>query len=66
MKRIAVIRKHFDERGDKCLLIGAVAGGMFSENVLNYTHKQGLYVNTQSGDTAVIADAPQGFKVREW
>ena len=66
MERLAVIRKLFDERGDKRILVGAVAGGIVRENVVIYAQRQGLYVIMQSGDSAVIADAPEGFKAREW
>ena len=66
MQRIAVIRGYFDERCDKRILIGAVAGVTFHDNVQKYAWKQGLYVITQSGDSITIADTPKGFKPREW
>ena len=66
VERLAVIRKYFDERGDNRILVGAVAGGKVHESVLRYAQKQGLYVITQSGDSAVIAELPEGFKAREW
>ena len=64
--RIAVIRNYFNERGDKRILIGAVAGGIVHDNVLKYAQKNGLYVITQGGDSGMIADLPEGFKPREW
>ena len=66
LDRINIIRRHFDNRGDKRILVGAVAGGIVHKNVLNYALKQGLYVITQSGDSAVLAELPEGFKAREW
>ena len=66
MQRIAAIRRYFDARNDKRILLGAVAGGIINDNVLKYALKQGLYVITQSGDSIVIAEMPQGFKAREW
>ena len=66
MDRIAVIRAYFDERNDRRTLVGAVAGGIIHENVLKYAQKQGLYVITKRGDSAVIADMPEDFKARKW
>ena len=64
--RIDRIRRYFDKHGDDRKLVGAVAGGVVSDNVLRYAQKQGLYVIVQTGDSATIADAPPGFKAREW
>ena len=66
IQRIAVIRRYFDARGDKRVLVGAVAGGIVHENVLHYALKQGLYVVTQKGNSAVVADLPHDFQVRKW
>ena len=66
IERIAVIRRYFDERGDKRILVGAVAGGIVHDSVLRYAQRQGLYVITQKGESAVIAEMPEGFKAREW
>ena len=48
------------------MAIGAIAGGNIPESVLKYAQKQGFYVVLQNGDSVSIADAPQGFKAREW
>ena len=64
--RMEKIRKCFDLRNDGRKLIGAVAGGVVPENVLNYAQKKGFYVMVQNGDSVAIADMPTGFKVREW
>ena len=66
LERIALIRKYMDKTGDGRKLVGAVAGGVVPESVLNYAHKKGLYVLVQTGDAAAVADTPQGFKAREW
>jgi len=55
-----------DKRDDKRKLIGAVAGGIISENVIKYAQKKELFVIEQTGDSVAIAAMPQGFKAREW
>ena len=66
LDRIETVRRYLDGRGDKRKLVGAVAGGVVPENVLKYAQKKGLYVVLQTGDSVAIADAPEGFKAREW
>ena len=66
LERIEIVRRYMDARGDGRKLLGAVAGGVVPENVLKYAQKKGLYVVFQTGDSVAIADAPQGFKAREW
>jgi hypothetical protein len=50
-----------DARGDRRILIGAVAGGSVDKNVRQYAHDNGLYVLVQSGDAAELAELPQDF-----
>ena len=64
--RIEKIRSYFDAKCDTRILLGAVAGGIVSDHVLNYSHSKGLFVIVQSGDSVTIADTPEGFKPREW
>ena len=66
IKRMEVIRGYLDYKGDKRKLLGAVAAGVYTENVLKYAHDNGIFVLVQSGDSVTIADTPQGFKAREW
>ena len=66
LERIAKIRQYMDKREDKRKLVGAVAGGIISEDVLKYAHKKGMFVIVLTGDTAAVAPTPKGFKVREW
>ncbi|MDR3192655.1 MAG: hypothetical protein LBT87_06280 [Treponema sp.] len=64
--RIEKVRKQLDKRGDRRKLVGAVAGMTVPGNVREYAQKKGLYVLAQSGDSVAVAEAPEGFKVREW
>jgi len=66
LNRIEKIRNHMDERDENRKLVGAVAGGTVSDNVLIYAQRKGLYVIIQNGDSASIAAVPHGFKAREW
>ena len=66
LKRIRVIRKYLDVRGDRRKLIGAVAGATVSDKVLHYAWGKGLFVIVPSGESVTIADVPEDFKVREW
>ncbi|MDR3191712.1 MAG: hypothetical protein LBT87_01460 [Treponema sp.] len=66
VERIEKVRKQLDKRGDKRKLVGAVAGMVVSGKVREYAQKKGLYVLVQSGDSVALAEAPEGFKAREW
>ena len=66
LNRMEKIRSCMDERGDVRKILGAVAGGIIDERVLQYSHKKGLYVIVLSGDSVTIAAAPDGFIPREW
>ena len=66
LERIEKIRQYMDERGDTRKLVGAVAGGIISDNIFIYAHKKGLFVIKQTGDSVAVAAMPQGFKPREW
>ena len=66
IKRIKTIRKYLDDKGDKRKLLGAVAGAVVSDKVCKYAQEKGLFVIVQSGDSAVLADMPEGFVAREW
>ena len=46
--------------------IGAVAGTVIAENVINFAHENGLYVIIQSARAVEILAQPEGFKAREW
>ena len=66
LKRIEIVRRDLDGRGDKRKIFGAVACGSVTPKVMEHAQEKGLYVVVQNGESVSIADAPQGFKVREW
>jgi uncharacterized protein YukE len=47
-------------------VMGAVAGGVVSPNVMEYAHKRGLFVLELSGESVRLAPAPAGFAPRVW
>ncbi|MDR0327755.1 MAG: hypothetical protein LBI05_05615 [Planctomycetaceae bacterium] len=51
---------------DKRRILGAVAGAVVSDDVVNFAHKQGLYVIVQSGEAVKIIVPPEGFVAKEW
>jgi len=46
--------------------IGAVAGTVIAENVINFAHENGMYVIIQSARAVEILAQPEGFKAKEW
>jgi hypothetical protein len=66
LDRMDKIRLYMDKHNDKRLLVGAIAGAIVPENVVRYAQKNGLYVLMQSGDSVVVAEAPEGFTPRKW
>ena len=46
--------------------IGAVAGTVIAENVINFGHDSGLYVIIQSARAVEIISQPEGFVVKKW
>jgi len=46
--------------------VGAVAGTVIAENVINFAHKNGLYVIIQSARAVEILPTPAGFTVKKW
>ena len=65
VKRLEVLRRRADARGDKRKFQGAIAGAIMIDAVRNYAHKAGFFVVEQTGDTVKIS-IPEGFKPREW
>jgi hypothetical protein len=51
---------------DKRRILGAVAGAVVSDNVITFSHRQGLFVIVQSGEAVEIVTPPKGFKAKEW
>ena len=66
IQRIETVREQLDKRGDRRKLVGAMAGMVVAEEVRKYAQGKGLYVLEQSGDMVEVAEAPEGFKAREW
>ncbi|MDR0668618.1 MAG: hypothetical protein LBF95_00930 [Treponema sp.] len=64
--RIERVREQLDKRGDRRKLVGAIAGMVVGEAARKYAQEKGLYVLEQSGDMVEVAEAPEGFKAREW
>jgi len=70
IKHISRIEKyrHFEnsdgKRGKR--YIGAVAGTVIAENVINFAYENGLYVIIQSARAVEIMTPPKGFKAKEW
>ena len=67
------IRKHIERMekyrlygNEKRRILGAVAGGVVSDNVVEFAHEQGLYVIVQSGEAVEIVPPPEGFVAKEW
>ena len=65
LKRLEILRKHKDRHNDKRILIGAITGAVFPQQVREAAIEAGLYVLVQSGDTMSI-EIPEGFTPREW
>jgi hypothetical protein len=66
------VRKHIQRMekyrlygNDKRRIMGAVAGGVASKEVIDFAHHNGLYVIIQSGEAVEIIAQPKGFKARE-
>ena len=66
IKRLGVISEYNIKHKDKRKVLGAVAGGVVPQNVLEYAQKRGLYVLVQSGESVEIAALPENFEPREW
>ena len=46
--------------------IGAVAGTVIAENVINFAHENGFYVIIQSARAVEILSQPEGFVAKKW
>jgi hypothetical protein len=61
-----VLRAYSNERNDNRKFIGAVATGITNENVRKFAQNHGFFVMEQSGETALISEAPADWEPREW
>ena len=60
------IRSSLSESRKNRKLFGAIATMSVSKDVLEHAHKNGVLVVVFDADAVWIADAPEGFKLREW
>ena len=65
LKRMKILRRVADRRGDNRIYRGAVAGAIMSDSLCNYIIKKGFYLIEQTGDTVKIT-VPEGFTPRDW
>ncbi|MDR2176745.1 MAG: hypothetical protein LBP20_01740 [Treponema sp.] len=65
VKRMETLRRVADEHSDKRSYLGAVAGMVVTQQVLDYAVKSGFYVIIPSGSTVDIA-VPGDFKPKIW
>jgi len=68
IERLEKYRRWNDARGwgDKLRFVGAVAGAVVANNVIEFAHASGLYVIVQSARDVKIVETPEGFKAKEW
>jgi len=67
IERLEKYRRFADAEGyPKKRLVGAVAGTVIAENVINFAHEKGLYVIVQSARAVEIMPSPDGFVAHEW
>jgi hypothetical protein len=64
-RRLEILREHRNKHHDSRIILGAIAGAIFPQEVKKLSLDAGLYVLEQSGDTMKI-DVPEGFVPREW
>jgi len=65
VKRLELLRKHWNKRGDKRVIQGAIAGAIFGSVEKEAAIEAGLYVLVQSGDTMKL-ELPEGFVPQDW
>ena len=65
LKRMEVLRRMADSKGDKRKYRGAIAGAIVTDEARKYALNAGFYLIEQSGDTMKL-DLPEGFVPREW
>jgi len=68
IEQLEKYRRHIDSSGsgEKRRYIGAVAGTVVAENVIEFAHASGLYVIVQAARDVKIVETPEGFKAKEW
>ena len=67
IERIEKYRRFVDANGKSGKrFVGAVAGTVIPEHVINFAHEKGLYVIIQSARAVEIIARPEGFRARKW
>ena len=68
IEQLEKYRRHVDTKGhgDKLRFIGAVAGAVADQNVIDFAQKKGFYVIVQSGVAVEIVPTPENFQAKEW
>jgi hypothetical protein len=66
VRRMDKLRKRADLRGDARKYLGAVAGVVVSDSVMNKALKNGFFVLVPSGDTFAIIKPEGKYHTREW
>jgi hypothetical protein len=67
IERIEKYRRFADADGPSGKrFVGAVAGTVIAENVINFAHSKGLYVIIQSARAVEILPQPDGLRAQEW
>ena len=65
VKRLELLRKHWDKHNDTRIIQGAIAGAIFGSTEKEAAIEAGFYVLVQSGDTMKL-ELPDDFVPREW
>jgi uncharacterized protein YoxC len=65
LKRLEIMREHWNKKEDTRKILGAIAGAVFPKEVKELALKAGLYVLVQSGDT-IKMEIPDGFVPQKW
>jgi len=68
IEQLEKYRRYIDSSGsgEKRRYVGAVAGAVVANNVIEFAHANGLYVIVQSARDVKIVETPEGFKAKEW
>jgi len=68
LERMEKYRRHVDAngKGGRQQYVGAVAGTVVADNVIDFAHENGLYVIVQSARATKIVPRPAGFVAQKW
>ena len=66
IRRLGILSAYNARQNDRRKVLGAVAGGVVPQHLLEYALGKGLYVLVQNGESVEVADTPTDFKPMEW